>query len=274
MFFDKLPDKGLICAHRGARSLAPENTMSALVMAQKCGAHCLETDVQLTKDNALVIFHDDTLGRTTDIAKKKQWQRLQPWPVDQFTIEQLRTLDAGSWFLRTDPFGTIAGGEVTTDRHELIKKQQIPLLRELLTWSTASGFPINIEIKSLNTKPGDVAVVDKIMDLLTAAGAIEYVLLSSFRHEYLLRARSLHPQIELAVLTDTQHPRNLVEYLHHFSAAAYHPNETLCDNELIASLHQAGIRVNCWTVNTTIRAEELLSAGAGIITDWPQHLRS
>ncbi len=272
MFFDQLPDKGLICAHRGVRSLAPENTILALSMAKKCGAHCLETDVQLSKDGQLLIFHDDTLTRTTDIAVRAKSKNNSPLTVDKLQVSELRQLDAGSWFLQTDPFGTVATGEVPPGDHALITTQKIPLLREILNWSRTSAFPINLEIKSLQTQPGDVRIVDAVMDMLVATGTMDLVLLSSLRHEYLLRARALHPHIPLAVLAENEHPQNLQEYLTHFSAIAYHPEETMCSADLIAQLKQAGIRVNCWTVNDSSRAQQLFQAGAGVITDWPQHL--
>jgi glycerophosphoryl diester phosphodiesterase len=270
MFFDLVPDKGLIGAHRGVRSLAPENTALALEMTKKHGAHFLETDIQISKDGELVVFHDGTLERTTDIAERADWMDYQPWPVDQFKAKELRKLDAGSWFLQTDPFGTVASGEVPASVYDKIKKQKIPLLRELLEWSKARKFPINLEIKPLNAKPVDVSIVDKIMKMLQATDTLDLVLLSSFRHEYLLRARILNAQIPLAVLAEKQHPADLLHNLKRYSTVAYHPDEAICDLELIAWLRQEEIRVNCWTVNNLNRGKELLRAGAGIITDWPQ----
>lgn len=82
----KLPKKG-ICAHRGATENHPENTLPAFEEAIRLGAQMIEFDVQLSKDGALVIIHDDTVDRTTDGNGK----------VSHKNFKELRQLDAGSW---------------------------------------------------------------------------------------------------------------------------------------------------------------------------------
>jgi len=81
-----LPEKGL-CAHRGAMKTHPENTLLAFRNAIKAGAHMIEFDVQLTKDNKMVVIHDGTVDRTTDGTGK----------VSELTFAEIRKLDAGSW---------------------------------------------------------------------------------------------------------------------------------------------------------------------------------
>jgi glycerophosphoryl diester phosphodiesterase len=131
---------------------------------------------------------------------------------------------------------------------------------------------VNLEIKDLDTPPGDVAVVDRVMEMLRETGTMDLVLLSSFRHEYLHRAKALNKGIGIAVLAEEEHPADLIQYLRSFSALAYHPDEASCDDELIVQLQHSGFRVNSWTVNDMKRAKEMLRLGAGVITDWPQHL--
>lgn len=79
---------GGACAHRGDHISAPENTVPAIVSAVKKGAHQIEIDVQLSKDGKLVIMHDDSVDRTTNGTGK----------VADLTFQELRKLDAGSWF--------------------------------------------------------------------------------------------------------------------------------------------------------------------------------
>lgn len=81
-----LPDKGL-CAHRGAMETHPENTIPAFLEAVNAGAHMIEFDVFLTKDEALVVIHDETVDRTTNGTGK----------VSEFTLQQIKELDAGGW---------------------------------------------------------------------------------------------------------------------------------------------------------------------------------
>lgn len=82
----QLPQRGL-CAHRGAMGTHPENTLTAFRAAIEVGVHMIEFDVQLTKDNKLVVIHDDTVDRTTNGTGK----------VSELTFEEIRELDAGSW---------------------------------------------------------------------------------------------------------------------------------------------------------------------------------
>lgn len=81
-----MPRQG-ICAHRGARDTHPENTLAAFRKAIQLGAHMIECDVQLSKDNEMVIMHDATVDRTTNGTGR----------VSDLTLEELKSLDAGSW---------------------------------------------------------------------------------------------------------------------------------------------------------------------------------
>lgn len=272
MFFGHVPHKNLFCAHRGARSIAPENTLLAMKKARECGAPCWETDVRISKDKELIVFHDDTLERTTDIATNKAFENRTNWHVDQFSLDELRKLDAGSWFLTDDPFGTVASVEVQANENKDIQGLQIPLFSEILDFTKRYSFPVNVEIKDLKTPAGDVLIVDKIIDMLRDTETMDFVLLSSFRHEYLRRAKELSPELAIAVLARKQHPSNLIQYLKSFPANAYHPDIDICDDELIVKLLNAGFRVNNWTVNDVERAQAIHRLGAGVITDWPQRL--
>lgn len=80
-----MPVRGL-CAHRGAMSTHPENTVPAFMEAVRLGAHMIEFDVQLTKDGALVLMHDATVNRTTDGKGK----------VSDLTLAEIKALDAGA----------------------------------------------------------------------------------------------------------------------------------------------------------------------------------
>lgn len=86
IFEIELPGKGL-CAHRGAMGTHPENTLVAFREAIKAGAHMIEFDVQLTKDNKLVVIHDGTVDRTTNGTGQ----------VSELPFDEIRNLDAGSW---------------------------------------------------------------------------------------------------------------------------------------------------------------------------------
>ncbi|MDX3529528.1 glycerophosphodiester phosphodiesterase family protein [Streptomyces sp. ID05-39B] len=85
-----------VIAHRGASAHAPENTLAAVDAAADLGVRWVENDVQRTKDGTLVVVHDDSLSRTTDV--EEVFPERAPWKVKDFTAAEVARLDAGSWF--------------------------------------------------------------------------------------------------------------------------------------------------------------------------------
>lgn len=85
-----------VIAHRGASFDAPESTAAAYKLARDLGADYLEMDLQRSKDGVLFALHDDNLQRTTDVASK--FPERKDSPATAFTMAELKTLDAGSWF--------------------------------------------------------------------------------------------------------------------------------------------------------------------------------
>ena len=115
----ELFDRVYNCAHRGASGHAPENTLAALELAVRLGADMAEIDVQQTADGQLVLFHDDTLERTSS----------GRGPLAERTLAELRALDAGTWY------------------GERFAGQRIPTLVEAV--SLARGrLALNIELKA------------------------------------------------------------------------------------------------------------------------------
>lgn len=90
-----------VIAHRGASFDAPEETVPSYTLARELGADYLEMDIQRTKDGVLIALHDDTLERTTNIAQVYPDRAKQP--LSSFTLEEIKRLDAGSWFNKAFP---------------------------------------------------------------------------------------------------------------------------------------------------------------------------
>ncbi len=272
-FFERFSGTGYICAHRGARSIAPENTLLALDKALNCGADLWETDVQMTADGQLVLFHDHTLERTTDVATHPKFSGRSPWKLADFTFAELQQLDAGSWFLQSDPFETVASGDVSSVDFATIKSQRIPLLQEALEVCSRLDFPVNLEIKDQTGTEADEAIVAQILNYIDATKTAQLVLISSFNHKYLRQVKQLNPAIATAALVEKVHPENLLSYLQNLDVDAYHPDQLITDATLVNQLTATEIKVNLWTVNDVGRAQYFSVAGATFIcTDWPQRL--
>ncbi|MGW8885848.1 glycerophosphodiester phosphodiesterase family protein [Streptomyces sp. NPDC055749] len=125
--------KNPIVAHRGSPRVAPEETLAAYRAAIAEGAAVLEGDVQLTRDGELVLVHDDTLDTTTDA--EQIFSDRAPWRVGDFTLAEIKQLDAGSWV------------------HEKFAAERVPTLEEVLVLARGkTGF--NLEMKSPQNSPG------------------------------------------------------------------------------------------------------------------------
>jgi glycerophosphoryl diester phosphodiesterase len=258
-------------AHRGARSLAPENTMPAARKAFALGASGWELDVAMTADGELVLLHDDTLERTSDAAQVLKDR--QPWKVETFTLEELRQLDFGSWFVREDPFKQVAAGAVTPEEQAAIQGTQMPTLQEALEYTRAHQWFVNVEIKDATGTPVDDKIVKAVVELIRELGMNDLVLISSFHHDYLRQVKALQPSLAIGALVDrnVDDPVALVKDL---GAQAYHPSKKVINAEQVQALRQAGFDVYVWTVNEEDEMRKFIEMGvSGIITDYPQKLR-
>ncbi len=152
----------MVIAHRGGPRYGPENTLAAFRTAVAQGADGLEFDVQMSRDGALVVIHDETVDRTTN----------GKGAVADLTLEQLRSLDAG-------------GG------------QQIPTFDEVIQLAKASGVTILPETKSAHLYPGIEA---KIVASLREADYLDHTVVLAFEDESLARLRNLDPDLRLCAL--------------------------------------------------------------------------
>ncbi len=123
----------VVLGHRGSPGQAPEETLASYRAALRDRADALEGDVQLTSDKQIVLLHDDTLARTTDV--EQVFPDRAPWRVGQFTLAEIKRLDAGSWF-----DARYAG-------------QRVPTLKELLALRDART-GLSLELKSPANSPG------------------------------------------------------------------------------------------------------------------------
>ncbi|QRG66801.1 glycerophosphodiester phosphodiesterase family protein [Brevibacillus choshinensis] len=152
----------VVAAHRGWKSAYPENTLLAFQQAMELGADMLEFDLRFSKDRVIMIIHDETVDRTTNGSGK----------VSDFTMEELKQLDAGGWF------GVVYAG---------IK---IPTLEELC--DLLADYPhvlLNVEIKS---SPDAKEVADAAVSLLRERGILANCVFTSFDAEVIAHLHDEH----------------------------------------------------------------------------------
>lgn len=257
----------LVAAHRGARCLAPENTLAAARLALASGAGMWEIDVRLSKDGEPVLVHDLDLERTSDAAKK--FPGRGPYPVDKFLLSELKTLDFGSWFEKADPFGQIRAGRVSAMELAKYCAEPVVTLEEAIRFTVENDWLLNIEIKDLDGRPGHDSIVERVVALVRQAGAAPKVLVSSFNYRYLEQLRRLDKNIGTGVLTETFQP-DPAALMSELDAFTFNPSFRAFRPLQARRLKQKGFGVLVWVVNNPVVARACFAMGAsGIFTDFP-----
>lgn len=230
-FLDALagaPGRPLVLAHRGDSAHAPENTREAAALGRRAGADGWEFDVQLTRDGVPILLHDPSLARTTDVAGVFAGDSRADlgYLAAEFTLDEIRRLDAGSWFV--DPaggprsasaFGTL-GGLDPADRAAFGSgRVRVPTLDEALMLTAELDWLANVEVKSGHD--GDFALLDAVLAAIARLGVADRVLVSSFDHAEVARAASSGTGVATGVLAATPLDRPGA-YVRRLGADAYH----------------------------------------------------
>jgi len=233
-------------AHRGAAGYAPENTIAAFDRAVKMKADYIEIDVQRSKDGELVLIHDTTVNRTTDSTGK----------VGDLTLDQLRSLDAGSW------------------KGEQFAGEQIPTFEEILD-RYHGKVGILIEMKAPELYPGieeQVAVELKERNLDKPQN--EKIILQSFNFESMKKMDQLLPKMPIGVLTSNR-ADTTPEALQEFATYAdwFNPSYGIVTEELVEQVHALDMQIGSWTVRSHEAADFLFEMDVdAIITDYPDYV--
>ena len=225
-------------AHRGASGTFPENTLSAFRAAIDAGADMCELDVQLTRDGAVVVIHDDTVERTTDGKGE----------VAKLTLEEIKRLDAGAKF---------KGGA--------IKSERIPTLDEVFS-VTSGKCGLNIELKA-------GGVENQVAQIMQARNAFGDSIVSSFDWDYLKKIQQLHFNIRVGLLAEEK-PVDLMMNAVAMRAHSINPRWDMVTPDLCKAAHERGLMVYTWTVDADARMRALIESGVdGIMTNYPERLR-
>lgn len=259
-----------IIAHRGARSLAPENTLAAARRAHAVGADLWETDTAVTADDQLVLMHDDAMTRTTDVAER--FPDRVPAPFSTYTLAEIRTLDAGSWFERDDPFEQVAAGAVPRSELDAYVGEPVPTVREAFELTLELDWFLNLELKAQPAPKDTFDVVSAVLALVDEVGiGPDHLLFSSARHEWLKAVKRRRPEFTVQAIIGL-FPQDPIDFSDPFFDT-FNPRITRISIEEIEAQLARGIRVNPYAVNDPETISALIGLGiTGLITDFPQRV--
>jgi glycerophosphoryl diester phosphodiesterase len=234
----------LVIGHRGFSAVAPENTLASFKKAMEVGVDMIELDAHLSKDGQVVVIHDDTLNRTTNGNGK----------VISYTLNELKQLDAGSWF------GSHYSGE------------RIPTLKEVLKL-TYGEVPLCIELKGGDLGPYTLKdLADRSLQEVEKAGMLSQVLFASFDLSAIERIREKNPSIPVALIYSKSwgSPQ---EVTGGSPIPVLSFRDTVLTQTNASKAWQQGIKVFVWTLNAEEHMEHFIKMGVdGIITDYPDRL--
>ncbi|QTD97838.1 glycerophosphodiester phosphodiesterase [Streptomyces cyanogenus] len=249
-----------VIAHRGASAYAPENTLAAIDKAAELGFSWVENDVQRTKDGELVVLHDDSLQRTTNV--EEVFPGRAPWKVRDFTAAEIARLDAGSWFSPA-----YAGARV-------------PTLEQYMRRVEHNHEKLLLEIKNPELYPG---IEQQTLKLLGNEGWLDRrhlgrLIVQSFSADSVRTVHELKP----AVITGYLGNPNLAQ-LHRFARFTdlVNPSYGSLSRGYVAAVHAftgphgRPLRLFAWTVNDADTARTTAGYGVdGIITNKPDVVRA
>lgn len=200
-------------AHRGASEYAPENTLSSFYLGLLQGANGIETDVQLTKDGVLVLFHDDTLERVTDAGGV----------IADYTYEQLRQIK-------------VYGNSVTGFYDRIITLDTF--------LETFSGYDIRfaIELKKPGTEKGVIEAVRRY-------GIGDQTTVTSFDYELLKNVKEMAPDIRIGWLVKGDGTAQLLKLLE-IGGEEMAPRAADMTPESVKALRDAGVGVRAWGISS------------------------
>ncbi|MEZ4614847.1 MAG: glycerophosphodiester phosphodiesterase family protein [Caldilineaceae bacterium] len=233
-----------IFAHRGAKAVAPENTLPAFAQALEMNVAGIELDVHCSKDGKLVVIHDESLARTTNGKGN----------VGDYSAAELAKLDAGSHF------------------HPQFAGVGIPTLNEVFDL-VGQRCLVNVEVKTADPLGGDQ--VEPLLAMIEDRGLYDQVIVSSFNPVSLIKVRYLNPKVRLGLL----YYLPLLPWLRNawftpiMQPEAVHPYSQLIDDEHMRWARSRHCAVNTWTVNEIDEAKRLAALGVDVImSDVPDQI--
>ncbi|KHL92374.1 hypothetical protein QW71_29655 [Paenibacillus sp. IHB B 3415] len=243
-------EKVYTIAHRGASGYAPENTIPAFELAREMDSDSIELDIHLTKDQIPVVIHDDTVNRTTN---SKGYVR-------NMTLEQIKQLDAGSWFNKAYPMFA----------REIYAGTTIPTLDEVFE-TFGKEISYVLEIKESTPK---INIEVLLNEYIKKYDLEKVVAIHSFSAASLRKFHSINPDIPLyqLVWNDYTSVRLTEAYLADVKsyAVGISPNFQGTSASYVAQIKRAGLKVMPYTINYQLNMDKAYSWGVdGVYTNFP-----
>lgn len=229
-----------------------------------------ETDVAVTADDQLVLMHDDAMTRTTNVAEV--FPQRVPAAFSTYTLAEIRSLDAGSWFERDDPFEQIAAGAVTKQQLAAYKGEKVPMLQEAFELTLELDWFMNLELKAQPKPKDNFDVVGAVLELADKVGiGPGNLLFSSAQLDWLKTLKQLRPEFEVQAILGL-FPQDPINFDDPFFDT-YNPRYTRVSLEQFEQQVRLGIKLNPYTVNDETMIKQLIEVGvSGLITDFPQRV--
>ncbi len=239
-------ERPLVIAHRGYSVVAPENTVPAYERAIQAGVDMIETDVNITKDGTLVMMHDWYIGRTTDLKGA----------IQDFTIDEIRKVDAGSW------------------KGKEYKGVQIPTTEEALAFGKKAGIYMCFEVKGGNPKRANI-IAEKLVELFKKYNAFEWAFMASYFHGALELAKKAYPQLLLAPerLPDDVEPDidEALRQVRQVDSEVLQIHHRYIHQDFMQAIHNADVALWAWPATTEDEILKSINCGAdGVMGDDPK----
>lgn len=283
--------------HRGARGLAPENTLAAFRKALEIGVTTLELDLAMTRDGALVVSHDPALNPDIVRGPNGQWLSAPGPAINTLTLAELKRYDIG----RVNPRSRYAR---QLSEQVAVDGERFPTLKEVVDLARGSGKSVrfNIETKLRPDRPAEAPPPDvfakAVVDFWRSEQIATVAAVQSFDWRTLVEVKRLAPDIRTVCLTIQQDSFDNVQkgrpgpspwtagldvdelagsvprLVQRAGCAVWSPFYPELTSESLREAAALGLDVIPWTVNEKADMARLIDLGVqGIITDYPDRLR-
>lgn len=225
----------IIVGHRGAKGMAPENTLKAFKIGCQY-ADAVECDIHLTKDKKLVVIHDESIGRTSN----------GKGMVRDINLKELKEFDFG--------YG-----------------QKIPLLEEVFELVKKSGKKLIVEVKGSSSQEA-LEIASNLANFIKDKSTEEIILVCSFWKEVLLLMKKSNPLVTAFNILDTEFAVDeILKVAKNSSADGIATVYAFINGDLVSALHSKNYFINAWVVNEIEDMDKMVSLGVdAITTDYPE----